>query len=146
MRERPPIFVDTVYLIAAFNDRDDWADAVALLRGEFDSRRLVTTDGVVSEFLAHFSRGGASTRSRAIEHINDLKASPRVEVVELTGELVNAGTAAYAGEFLYTSLSLQDCISILVMRQRGISEALTADREFTLAGISVLMQAPVTRR
>ena len=135
MRRRPPLFVDTVYLIAAFNDRDDWADTVARLQSEFDSRPLVTTDGVLSEFLAHFSRAAGSTRLQAAAHVNHQKSSPRVEVVELTTDLVNEGIAAYAGEFRYTRLSLQDCISILVMRQRGITEALTADREFTLAGI-----------
>ena len=67
-------------------------------------------------------------------------------MVELTSDLVDAAIDAYANEFRYTRLSLQDCLSILVMRDRGITEALTADREFTLAGISVLMQAPAGRR
>ena len=100
----------------------------------------------MSEFLAHMSREGPQERFRAVQHVNNLKESPGIEVVELTSELVDAGIAAYAGEFRYTRLSLQDCISILVMRQRGISEALTADREFTLAGITVLMQPPTVRR
>ena len=59
---------------------------------------------------------------------------------------MDAAIDAYANEFRYTRLSLQDCLSILVMRERGITEALTADREFTLAGFSVLMQAPAGRR
>ena len=75
-----------------------------------------------------------------------LKSDDRVEVAEQTSELVNAAINAYANEFRYTRLSLQDCISILVMRQRGITEALTADREFTLAGITVLMQPPTVSR
>ncbi len=79
-------------------------------------------------------------------HRRNESSARGIEVVELTTDLVSEGIAAYSGEFLYTRLSLQDCISILVMRQRGISEALTADREFTLAGVDVLMQAPSARR
>ena len=146
MNRQPAVFVDAVYLIATFDSLDQWTTEAERVANVFTSRALVTTDGVVSEFLAHFSRYKPDRRFGAVQYVQQLKASDRLEVVELTRDLVNEGIAAYAGEFLYTRLSLQDCISILVMRQRGISEALTADREFTLAGISVLMQAPVARR
>ena len=140
------LFVDTVYLLAAFDETDDWSSAARDVSNLFATSPLVTTDGVISEFLASCSCTGPGQRARAIVHVQELKSSPRVEVVELTTDLVSEGIAAYSGEFLYTRLSLQDCISILVMRQRGISEALTADREFTLAGVDVLMQAPSARR
>ena len=65
--------------------------------------------------------------------------SDRVEVVSHTPELVDIGIALYDGEFLYSSLSLQDCISIHVMRERGITDILTADREFIRAGLTPLM-------
>ena len=146
MNRQPAVFVDAVYLIATFDSLDQWTREAERVADVFTSRALVTTDGVVSEFLAHFSRYKPDRRFGAAHYVQQLKASDRLEVVELTRDLVSEGIAAYAGEFLYTRLSLQDCISILVMRQRGISEALTADREFTLAGISVLMQAPVARR
>ena len=146
MNPAPRLFVDTVYLLATFDEADDWSNAAREVSDLFARARLVTTEGVISEFLASCSRTGPNHRARAVAHVRHLKSSPRVEVVELTTELVNEGIAAYSGEFLYTRLSLQDCISILVMRQRGISEALTADREFTLAGINVLMQAPSARR
>lgn len=145
MTLRQRLFVDTVYLSAAFDDSDDWSQAAHELQDAYATAELVTTDGVVSEFLANCARTGPNHRARAVLHTQELKSSPRVEVVELTSMLVNAGITAYGGEFRYTRLSLQDCISILVMRERGISDALTADREFTLAGINVLMQAPTAR-
>ena len=145
MREQPRVFIDTVYLIATFDERDDWADIAESIRSKYDSHRLVTTDGVISEFLAHCSRGGSAVRMSAVEHINRLESSPLVEVVELSRRLVSEAISAYGGEFRYARFSLQDCISILVMRERGISDALTADREFTLAGINVLMHSPSAR-
>ena len=140
-----PLFVDAVYLIASFDPNDQWRDFALELVDLVESRSLVTTDGVLSEFLAHCSRFDPSRRLRAARVAQQYKTSPHIEVVSLTPDLVIAGIEAYAGEFRYSRLSLQDCISILVMRQRGISEALTADREFTLAGINVLMHAPTGR-
>ena len=145
MIEQAELFIDTVYLLASFDPEDQWRQAAEDTEEIAGSRLLVTTDGVFSEFLAHVSRYGPGERLRAVEHINNLKETPAVEVVELTSQLVNAAISAYGGEFRYTRLSLQDCISILVMRERGITEALTADREFTLAGIEVLMHAPAAR-
>lgn len=142
MRPQPPVFVDAVYLIAAFDAQDQWRAAADLLSDIATSRRLVTTDGVLSEFLAHCSRYDGESRGQAAAYAGAYRASRRVEVIELTTDLMEAGIKAYGGEFRYTRLSLQDCISILVMRRHGITEALTADREFTVAGISVLMQAP----
>ena len=137
--------MDAVYLIASFDAADQWRRSANELEDLVETRRLVTTDGVLSEFLAHCSRFEQDRRHGVARYVQELRASDRIEIVELTSALVIARIEAYAGEFRYSRLSLQDCISILVMRQRGISEALTADREFTLAGINVLMHAPAGR-
>jgi uncharacterized protein len=36
--------------------------------------------------------------------------------------------------------SLTDCISFVVMQERGLTEALTADRHFEQAGFSILLR------
>jgi predicted nucleic acid-binding protein len=146
VRPRPPLFVDTVYIIAVFDPDDQWSPAAVSLDIEYETRPLVTTDGIISEFLAHWSRYDHEVRLRASAFAQQLKSNDRIDVAELTTDLVDASIDAYANEFRYTRLSLQDCVSILVMRERGITEALTADREFTLAGITVLMQPPVVGR
>lgn len=146
MSRQPAVFLDSVYLIALFDQLDQWSSVAEELADVFASRPLVTTDGVISEFLAHCSRLNPQRRLAAVEFVQELRSRERAEVVELSTELVEEGTRLYGGEFRYSRLSLQDCISILVMRQRGISEALTADREFSLAGIDVLMQPPTIRR
>lgn len=100
---------------------------------------MVTTEGVLSEFLAGVARHGPEVRALAAYTTDQLRQDPNVEVVAQTMVLVYGGLELYRGEFLHTRLSLQDCIAILVMRERGISEALTADREFLRAGITPLV-------
>ena len=50
------------------------------------------------------------------------------------------GLNLYDGEFRYTSLSLQDCIGIQIMRDLDITDVLTADQEFALAGMTPLLR------
>lgn len=89
--------------------------------------------------MAHVARDGAGVRASSALTVQQLKRTPNVEVVEQTTALMAAGIDAYRNEFRYTRFSLQDCIAILVMRERGITEALTADREFLRAGVTPLM-------
>lgn len=145
MNRQPPVFVDTTFVVAQFNPRDQWSQSARELAEVFYSRPLVTTEGIFGEFLAHFSRYEPRERANAARFAESLKTLDRMEVVELTADLVDDGIRAYGREFQYSRLSLQDCISILVMRRRGALEALTADREFAIAGITVLMQQPLPR-
>ena len=46
----------------------------------------------------------------------------------------------YDGEFLHTRLSLQDCIAIQIMRDFGITEILSTDQEFSVAGVTPLLR------
>ena len=61
-------------------------------------------------------------------------------VVEHDLRLVDEALTLYDGEFRHTSLSLQDCIAIQIMRDFSIAEILTADQEFALAGMTPLLR------
>ena len=142
MNPEPRVFVDSVYLIASFDPLDQWNESAAQFADLYETRSLLTTDGIIGESLAHCSRLSHERRRSAATLAQQLRSNDRIEVVALTPGLVDDAISAYGGEFRYSRLSLHDCVSILVMRERGISDALTADREFSLAGINVLMQAP----
>ncbi|MDE2987959.1 MAG: PIN domain-containing protein [Chloroflexota bacterium] len=146
MNPELPVFVDSVYLIASFDPLDQWNESAAEFADLYETRSLLTTDGIIGEFLAHCSRLSPVRRRSAAGIAQQLRSNDRIEVVELTSGLVENAIEAYGGEFRYSRLSLHDCISILVMRERRVSDALTADREFSLAGINVLMQAPTGGR
>ena len=135
-----PVFVDTVHLIGVFLESDQWHEAATIAAAETIDRQKVTSEGVFHEFLAHVSRSSSRVRSDAAGFVRDLRENTRFAVVEHRTELVEAALNLYDGEFRFTSLSLQDCIAIQIMRDFGITDILTADQEFALAGVTPLLR------
>ena len=66
--------------------------------------------------------------------------APSVEVVEVDRNLLSRALSDYA-KFADESWGLVDCASFLVMRERGITDAFTSDRDFEQAGVRCLLSA-----
>ncbi|MBO1350323.1 MAG: type II toxin-antitoxin system VapC family toxin [Hormoscilla sp. GUM202] len=64
--------------------------------------------------------------------------NPTIEVVSHSAELFSAGLELYENR-LDKGYSLTDCISMQVMRSRGITELLTQDRHFVQEGFVILL-------
>jgi predicted nucleic acid-binding protein len=128
------IFIDTGYVIALINERDQYhAQAMELAR-RFAGQPLVITDAVLLEI------GNALARSFKLEAttvIEQFLAADEVTIVHLTPQLFTKGFALYK-EYQDKSWSLVDCISIVVMRETNVSQVLSFDRHFTQAGFTVL--------
>ena len=56
------VFADSVYWIAIVKPGDQWADAAKRVRAELGQVRTVTTDEVLTEFLAALSKSGQKLR------------------------------------------------------------------------------------
>lgn len=136
MREHPPVFVDSVHFIALFVDSDEWRTASLAAERDVQGRHRYTSDGVIQEVLAHVSRHGTGARVEAARYVRNLRNDRTATVMRHSDRLVELGLSLYDGEFRHSSLSLQDCIAIQIMRDLDISEVLTADREFALAGMT----------
>ncbi len=140
MKSRESLFVDTVHLIGLFLVDDHWHRAAVAAEADAGQRPRFTSHGVFQEFLAHVSRFGERARSEAIAAVRSMQRSESVFVIAHRRELVEAAIDLYDCEFRYTSLSLQDCVAIQIMRDFGITEILTADQEFALAGVTPLLR------
>ena len=140
MTSREPVFVDTVHLLGLFLVDDQWHRAAIAADAGVGNRRRFTSHGVFQEFLAHVSRYGEGTRAEAVATVRSVQRDESVFVVTHTEALVEAALSLYDGEFRYSRLSYQDCIAIQIMRDFGITEILTADQEFTLAGLTPLLR------
>jgi len=138
MRERPPIFVDTGYLVALLNRRDTLHDqALALARSWAKKKRsFVTSDAVLIELANFFAR--SPLRGAAIAAISSLRNAGGWSVAKLTPDLLAQSEKRY-GAHLDKAWSLSDCISMELMTANGATEAATPDKHFTQAGFRALM-------
>ena len=128
-------FADAFVFFAAVNARDrHHARAVA----ELSATRgpLVTTAWVVTELADGLS--DARTRRTFVTLHARLLADPRFVLVPATQALFERGLELY-GRRMDKDWSLTDCVSFVVMRERGITDALTADHHFEQAGFRALL-------
>lgn len=101
--------------------------------------KVITTNYVLAELVALLTSPLRIPRPATVAFIDGLKASPYVEVVHVDVVLNDE-----AWQFLRSRLdkewSLVDCASFVVMRRRGILEALTTDHHFEQAGFVRLLK------
>jgi hypothetical protein len=128
-------FADTFYFVAVLNPEDQHHVRACQLQEEHDFD-LVTTRAVLLEVGDAFA--DASTRGLAAELLHSVEADPRVEIVSLDDALYRRGLELYVDR-PDKSWSLTDCISFVVMTDRGLSDALTGDRHFAQAGFVPLL-------
>jgi predicted nucleic acid-binding protein len=102
-------------------------------------RKVVTTNYIIAELVALLTSPLRVPRPATISFIEGLKTSPYVQVVHVDSLLDEQ-----AWELLKTrpdkAWSLVDCASFVVMKQRGIVEALTTDHHFEQAGFVRLLK------
>ena len=136
-----PVFVDTGYLVAleAADDQHHPA-AVRHWRAFVQSHpRLVTPSFVLDEVATFFNSRGH--HAKAVEVGNRLLASPSVQLIHVDEDLFGAAWT-YFGARKDKRFSLTDCVSFVLMKQRGITDALTFDGHFEQAGFGRLPHPP----
>jgi predicted nucleic acid-binding protein len=130
-----PWFADTFFYLALLNATDE-AHRHAL--DARDSGHLtVTTEFVMIELADNLCN--RQTRHLFLTLDKILRGNASVEIVPLSDKLLSAGKALYArrGD---KDWSLTDCTSFIVMSERGIVDALTADHHFEQAGFRALLK------
>lgn len=133
------VFLDTSFAIAlsSFTDQNH-ARAVELANQiETNRTRLVTTQAILLEIGNALSK--QRYRAAAIQLLESLETDPGVEVVLLSNSLYRLAFNLFK-QREYKEWGLVDCISFIVMQERGISSALTADIHFQQAGFRALLR------
>lgn len=129
-------FVDTFALLAALNPRDArHGEVVSWLSAS--RRPLATTEWVLTELADGMCLPRQRNAVLGVER--RLRADARVTIIESSVATFRRGWDLYAAR-PDKEWSLTDCISFVVMRERGISEALTADHHFEQAGFVALLK------
>lgn len=78
-------------------------------------------------------------RGTAEAHILAPQRNPTADIVPLTEDLFRRGFELYR-ERQDKKWGITDCISFVTMRDRGIQDALTKDRDFEQAGFTALLR------
>jgi predicted nucleic acid-binding protein len=129
-------FIDTQYVVALVNRRDEHHNLALKLAAQFDGTSLLTTDAVLIEIANTLAR---RYRSESVDVIGHFLTSIDIVVVRVTPGLFARAFTLYRNHS-DKSWGMTDCISFVVMRQAGIQDALTGDRHFNQAGFKALMR------
>lgn len=133
-----PVFLDTGYVYALINTRDQWHESAVLWQRKIadEGRALITTEPILFEIANGLA--AISYRQQAIQVIDALLADPLVEIVPAPTELLNGALDLYRHR-IDKDWGLTDCASFVVMRERGLLDALTPDHHFRQAGFNALL-------
>jgi len=131
-----PIFVDTFYFLALLN-QDDAAHRKALTLSEKLTDPIITTAWVLTE--VGDALAAPNLRSVFVELTEALREDRNTTIVPPTQALFDKGLDLYASR-ADKDWTLTDCISFVVMQERGLTKALTGDRHFEQAGFDALLR------
>ena len=132
------VFADTAYWIALVDPRQTLHSAAVQASRSLGRARVVTTDLVLVELLNHFCERGEYWRRTVISLVTTITDSVGVVVEPQTRELFDEALEHFKAR-PDKGYSLTDCASMVVMKRRGIMEALTSDAHFTQEGFTALL-------
>lgn len=132
------LFLDTSYVIALSVPKDQ-NHKKALQIADFleaNPAKLITTRAIALEIGNALS--ASKYRQAAVDLLESLDEDPDVEIVPVTEELYRRGLQLFKDR-LDKEWGIIDCISFVVMKDQGISSALTADKHFQQKGFHALL-------
>jgi predicted nucleic acid-binding protein len=135
------VFLDTSYALALSAPTDQFHESALHLADELEAAkaRLLITRAVLLEI------GNALARQRygaaAVALLDALENDPNVEILPLAEELVGRAMELFRTR-TDKEWGLIDCTSFVVMTERGIEKALTADEHFQQCGFRALLREP----
>ena len=132
------LFLDTSYVIALSVPKDQ-NHKKAIQIADFliiDTAKLITTRAITLEIGNSLS--AQKYRQAAVELLESLDEDPDVEIIPITEDLYRRGLQFFKDRS-DKEWGIIDCISFVVMKDQGISNALTADKHFQQNGFKALL-------
>jgi predicted nucleic acid-binding protein len=132
------LFLDTSYIQAILNPRDsNHPRALSLIPRVERSPEVVITEAVLAE-VGNALSGTPRLRRNAAAFIRGCYSEPNISVVSVDTTLLRRALDLFERR-TDKEWGLTDCISFVVMRDRGLHDAATEDRHFQQAGFRALM-------
>ncbi len=131
------MLLDTSGLHCFFDEKDfRHNDASAFVES---AAIRVTTSYVLTEFIP-LCQVRRLNRKKTLEFVETLVKNPLIEIVWVDEVLHQRGFQLLQ-ERLDKTYSLCDAVSFIIMRERGITEALTTDKHFEQEGFVKLLKS-----
>ena len=137
---RAELFLDSAYAIALSSPKDEYHKQAAILAEQIERQqmRLITTRAVVLEIGDALAR--SNYRREAIKLLSSFeKDIDFIQIVPISERLYERGFQLYRSR-QDKEWGITDCISFVVMWERGLTKALTTDRHFQQAGFQALLR------
>jgi predicted nucleic acid-binding protein len=132
------VFADAGYWIALLNPKDGLHAKAVEVSAALGRSRIVTSEMVLTEVLNAFAGKGESLRKAACSLVDQIRANPNAELVPMTSNAFREAMERYRARG-DKAWGLTDCTSFLIMEQKGITDALSGDRDFEQAGFAALL-------
>lgn len=129
-------FADTFYYLALANPHDESHERAKAITRSLQGG-IVTTEFVLIEVADAMSL--PESRPAFLRLLDVQRSSRNVEIVRATSDLLVSGVRLFA-ERPDKHWPLTDCISFVVMQERGLQDALTGDHHFEQAGFRALLK------
>lgn len=133
------VFADTFYWVSLANPDDTAHQQTATFDVSRGRRPIVTTEEVLTEFLAYFANKGSFLRQKAVAIARRILSDPTIHVQPQSHETFLEGLELYSAR-PDKGYSLTDCIAMQTMRRGELIEALTNDRHFEQEGFYALFR------
>jgi predicted nucleic acid-binding protein len=130
------LFADSFFFFAYLSPKDRMHEQAEAYFDIFDGK-LVTTAWVLTELADGMA--GVEDREAFLRFYDALRGEPDVRIFEADRQLFESGLALFRNRS-DKEWSLTDCISFVVMKQEGLTEALTGDHHFEQAGFKALLK------
>ena len=129
------IFIDTSYFLALVNKRDKYHQAATTVAAQIEPP-FITSNAVLLELGNALAR--PPHRRLGIHALRQIYADAQIEIVYLDEKLLAETIRLYQAR-PDKAWGLIDCASFVIMQQRDLREALTADKHFEQAGFKRLL-------
>lgn len=134
------VFVDTSawYALIDRRDADHERTSGLVSRLVADGVRLVSTDYVLDEsYTLARARSGSEAAFALLDMIDGTSA---VDVEWIGSERFDRAVALFR-KYHDQTFSFTDCTSFAVMREQGLTDAITRDQHFRIAGFNLLLES-----
>ena len=129
-------FADTSFLVAFLNSEDECHELAYGYMAD-EAARFVSTWWVLAELGNYLAKG--RNRRLFAPLVRQLAKDQRWTVVPLAQKQFDRGMELYERR-PDKDWSLTDCVSFVVMKDKKLTEALTADHHFEQAGFAALLK------